>query len=95
MASVRNLKKDIDFLFEEVISDCYLAAYFHPEKAKDFSDIVDKAIILHRGLILRANNPAEKNNPSLVRKHYAQLRKDLMTGVDDMFARISEGCKKK
>ena len=29
MASIRRIKRDIDFLANEVISDCYMALYFN------------------------------------------------------------------
>ena len=29
MASLRRVKKDIDYLVSEVVYDCYLALYFH------------------------------------------------------------------
>ncbi len=93
MASVRNIKKDIDYLVGEVVSDCYVAMYFHPAKKTELSALVDKAIELHTGLMHRANNPVEKNNPSLVKKHYAQLRRDMFTGIDALFSSLSDACK--
>jgi len=34
MASIRSLKKDIDFLFFELISDCFLATSIHEGEKK-------------------------------------------------------------
>ena len=35
MASVRELKKDIDYLIFEVISDCFVYSNVHPENKTD------------------------------------------------------------
>ncbi|MCC8036505.1 MAG: hypothetical protein LIO77_11400 [Rikenellaceae bacterium] len=90
MASLRKLKKDIDFLVEEIVSDSYLTIYFHPEKKDSVVEIMQKAVSLRNDLYQRANNPVEKNNPHLVRKHYMQIRLDMMNGVDQLFTDLSE-----
>lgn len=89
MASVRSIKKDIDYLFEEVIADSYLTAYFHPEKKDKVLEFMEQAVAKRNELIARAANSVEKNNPSLVKRHYAQLRRDLMSSVDGLFEQLS------
>lgn len=89
MASVKSIKKDIEYLVEEVVTDCYLALYFHPEKRDEIIAIMEKAVDLRNELIARANNPEEKNNRSLVKKHYAQLRRDMFASIDEMFSTLS------
>lgn len=83
------LKKDIDFLVEEVLADCFLALYFHPEKKDAVTKLMEEVVDLRNSLINKANNPAEKRNPSLIRKHYAQIRRDMFTGVDGAFEKLS------
>jgi len=89
MASVKSIKKDIDYLVEEVVTDCYLALYFHPEKRDEIIAIMEKAVDLRNELFTRANNPNEKHNRSLVKKHYAQLRRDMFDNIDEMFSTLS------
>ncbi len=94
MSSVRGLKKDIDYLVSEVISDCYMSLCFKGEEKKDaVIAIIEEAVELRNSLIERANHPAEKNNKSLVKKHYAQVRRDMFSGIDSMFVKLSEACK--
>ena len=90
MASLRNLKKDIDYLVEEVVTDCYLSIYFHSEKKEAIVKVMEKAVDLRNSLVERANRPAEKHNPSLVKKHYAQLRRDMFAGIDQLFVELGE-----
>ena len=44
-------------------------------------------------MIHRANHPADKQNKSLVKKHYAQMRRDMMTRIDALFGKLSDICK--
>ena len=93
MANVRMLKKDIDYLVEEVLSDCYLTIYFHPKKKEEVLNIMQEAVDLRNVLFQKVNNPAEKKNRSLVRKHYAQIRREMFGGVDALFEKLSALCK--
>jgi len=88
MASIRNIKKEIDYLTEEVISNCYLTIYFQPEKKEAVLKLMQEAVKLRNDLIDRSNNPVEKNNGSLVKKHYAQIRKEMLEGVDSIFIKL-------
>lgn len=94
MASVRKFKKEVTYLIEEVISDCYFALYFQPETEKDaIIGVINEAVELNNGLIEKINNPQEKNNPRLLKKYYNQLRAEMFTGVDSLFTKLSEVCK--
>jgi hypothetical protein len=95
MASVRELKKDIDFLIYEVISDCFVFSGLHPDsKADEVSAIISDAIDFRNDLIARVNNPDGKDNPKIIKAYYKLLEKDLLTGVDKLFNRLSEMTKK-
>lgn len=95
MAKVRNLKRDIDYLVSEIISDCYTClAIGHSEKTDEVFEVIAGAVEMRNNLFERANHPAEKNNRRLVKKHYAQLRLDMFMTVDALFVKLSEACKK-
>jgi hypothetical protein len=90
MASVRDLKKDIDYLIYEVISDCFVYQGIHPDKKSDeISAIIDDAVSLRNDLIARVNNPDGKDNPKIVKVYYQSVKKDLSDGVDKLFTRLS------
>jgi hypothetical protein len=91
MASVRELKKDIDYLIYEVISDCFVFSELHPEiKSDELSALISEAVDFRNDLIARVNNPDGKDNPKIVKAYYKSLQKDLLTGVDSLFTRLSE-----
>lgn len=90
MANLRGFKKDIDFVISEVIYDCYLSMYFHPEHRDKVMEVITDAVDTRNDLYSRANKPAEKHNKSLVKKHYKHLRTELVSKADDMFKKLSE-----
>lgn len=94
MASRRSIKKDIDYLVQEIIGDSYLTLHFHPGKKSEVLALIGKAVDARNDFIQRANNPAEKKNRRLVRKHYAQLRRELMEQIDGLFSELSAIAKK-
>jgi hypothetical protein len=96
MASVRDLKKDIDYLIFEVISDSFAYSGIHPEdKSDELSAIISDAVSFRNDLIARVNNPDGKDNPKIVRAYYKSIEKDLTAGVDKLFDRLSALSKKK
>jgi hypothetical protein len=90
MASVRELKKDIDYLVYEVLSDCFAFSGMHPDdKTEELSAIISDAVELRNDLIARVNNPDGKDNPKIVKAYYKSVEKDLLKGVDKLFTRLS------
>jgi hypothetical protein len=95
MASVRELKKDIDYLIYEVISDCFVFSGLHPDiKSEELSAIISDAVDLRNDLIARVNNPDGKDNPKIVKAYYKSVGKDLLSGADNLFSRLSDLTKK-
>lgn len=90
MASLRQIKKDIDYLVNEVVYDCYLALYFNSEKQEDIVKVVEEAVEARNEFYEMANHPVEKHNRSLVKKHYAFLRNELMDRIDGLFDKLSK-----
>lgn len=93
MASRRYLKKEIDYLVAEVVGDAQLSLYFNgADKREALVNVMEEAVALRNDLFSRLK-PAEKHNPSLVRKHFAALRREMLTKVDALFEQLSGICK--
>jgi hypothetical protein len=85
MASIRNIKKDIDYLISEVISDCCTFMALYPEKKQEEAlALINDALDLRNTLIVRVNHPEGKT-----KAHYRAIFNDLLKGVDDSFQKIS------
>lgn len=90
MANLRNLKKEIDYRLEEVVFDCDMAICFQPSKENEVFAVMQEAVALRNELFVKANNPAEPHNPSLVRKHFAALRAEMVDSYDKLFEKLSK-----
>ena len=95
MASVKNLKKDIDLVMSLVISDCFLVLEEN-SKVEDEKvlDIVKEVIVKHREFRIRANHPDGKENPKMVKQFYRKLIDDLLNVADKSLEKLSELVKK-
>ncbi len=89
MATLREIKKDIDYIVNEVVIDCYLALHFHDGKQKEIVGVMQDAVDLRNELFEMVNNPAEKHNRSLVRKHYAFIRSQMADRVEGLFDKLA------
>ncbi|MFO7575895.1 MAG: hypothetical protein R6W67_12140 [Bacteroidales bacterium] len=91
MASVKNLKKDIEYLVFEVVSDCFTFSGLYPGKqTEELTDIVETAIQLRNELSVRINNGDKAASPAERKAYYKEIRTDLLTGIDNLFDRLSK-----
>lgn len=95
MASIRRLKKDIQFLSAQLISDCIdFIDSFDDGKEEKVLAIIQDAVSLHNNMIDRACHPDGKDNPKLVREFYKQLKKDFIQGLDECYKKLEKLIKK-
>lgn len=88
MASRRLLKKDIDNLINELITDCYICIYEHSDKdLSGFELIINEAIVLRDDLLSRINH-ADKNGDK-TSAFYRELRKDLTLGLANSYQKLN------
>ena len=90
MANLRVLKKEIDYRLEEIVFDCDMAICYQPSKEQEIFGIMQEAVALRNELYSKAMNPAEPHNRSLVRKHYAALRREMSEAYGQLFEKLSE-----
>lgn len=95
MASVKNLKKDIDLLMSLVLNDCFSVLEYNAKVDNDaILKIAGDVIQKHRELRLRANHPDGKDNQKLVKTYYNQLISDALKETDAALERLSAEIKK-
>jgi hypothetical protein len=96
MANIRDLKKDIDYLFYELISDSFTYAGLHNgEKTGEIQNLIEEAIESRNEFFEKVNNPTGKDNPKLVKQYYSSIRKELLEKVDGLFTKLSDISKTK
>lgn len=86
MANLRVFKKDVIFLVNEVISDCWVYMYFHSDKNLDEAKkIVADAVELGDNIFEQINHYPKDD----AKKHFKALNQKLLEGVDALFVRLS------
>jgi len=91
MANRRNLKKDINWLTDEVLTDCLLYMEFNPQKNEnELAEIVNNIILKRDELVNRINKPTSKIEPKEVKKQYNEIVKELLETADNCFERLSK-----
>ncbi|MBO5894241.1 MAG: hypothetical protein IKW36_03725 [Alistipes sp.] len=93
MANLRFLKKEIDYRLEEFVFDCQMTIFVQPNKEEQIVELMQRGVELRNALYKIANNPAEPKNRSLVKKHYAAMRRDMVSSFESLFNDLSEACK--
>ncbi|TNF43583.1 MAG: hypothetical protein EP310_04395 [Bacteroidetes bacterium] len=95
MASVKDLKKDIDVLMSLVLNDCF-SVLEHNSKvdSEAILKIAGDVIRKHRELRIRANHPDGKENPKLVKIFYSTLISDALKEADSALESLSAEVKK-
>ena len=96
MANIREMKKEIDNLVFEVISDCFAYSELHPAGTDEkISEIINEAVNLRNSLIQRVNHPADDADRKQKKLHFQAIKRDLVSGTDKLFSRLSSVSTKK
>ncbi|MFC2090813.1 hypothetical protein ACFLT1_08550 [Bacteroidota bacterium] len=86
MASIRKLKKDINILTYDILSNCYTLKHYDPAINDDaFDEIIRKIVYLRNDLILRTNHPETDADSKNLNEHFRKVKEDLyeMLGTID------------
>ncbi len=82
MASRRDLKKDIVYLYAELLTECLTISFICPKCNQEKADaLVSKIVANSYNFVKRAGRYDAKNNPKLVKAYYKKLGEDLLQDV--------------
>jgi len=96
MASIRDLKKDVDYLVSMVLVDCFqYTNYFENADKEGAYKIVEDLMAKHSDLRKRINHPDGKDNPKLIKQHYRKIGEDLLAVCDHAYAELAQLIEKK
>jgi len=89
MANRKELKKDINYLASEIISQAYMKfALMEKVNEDQLKPIMVEAIEMRNEFISRANHPDGKDNKKIVKSYYQALRKNLMTKTVELLDKL-------
>lgn len=87
MASVKNLKKDINYVLGDVIEECYVWELSNPDAdIKKSQKIVDEAIASFDGLIEKLNDKKVENKKA----HYNAVKADLESVAKKLLEKVNK-----
>ncbi|MBE9487583.1 MAG: hypothetical protein IMY73_00195 [Bacteroidetes bacterium] len=90
MASIQNLKKDINYLTESVCEDCYTCSIIQPEvETESIAKIISQAIEFRNVMISRVNKAVVKGDRKATTKNFKEIQESILTQVDAMFSSLS------
>ncbi len=91
MASIRNLKKEADYLVSELVVDCLSYANLYNKANKDEAfKIIQEVLKVRNQMRDMANHPDGKDNPKLVKAHFRIAIERLEKSVEEGYARLEK-----
>lgn len=95
MATVRRLKKEIEFMSAQLIGDCIdFLETFEDKKDHTVFSIIEEAVLLNNTMLDRACHPGGEGDPKLVKQHYQLLKRDFVKGLDQAYSKLEVMLKK-
>lgn len=95
MANVRDLKKDINWITEELIADCLIFVDINPDQdKKPVADIINKMIDKRNELITQVNDHYKLEKDVSKKQYFKNIAKELLETADECFESLSKLAKK-
>ncbi|AZJ31327.1 MULTISPECIES: hypothetical protein [Tenacibaculum] len=86
MASIKNLKKDINYTLGDIISICQITKELNPEADKAKADaIVDEVIVTFDDLVAKVNAKNVENKKA----HYKSINTELETRANALIEKVN------
>ncbi len=93
MASIKNLKRDINFLTEEVVGTSFLHYHIqkgNEEKKKKIDQIINEVLQLREEVINQINNPGQISDKKKAKAHYNKLYTKMLEKINESFDSLSK-----
>lgn len=89
MASLRSLKKDIDYLLSLVLEECMFVAQTYPQvDEKKINELSVQVIEKHRELRSQVNHGNKNKDPKAIKEYYQNIVKELYAGSDSILSEL-------
>lgn len=87
MASIKNLKKDINYTLGDIIEECYIADMLNPQNDSTKTEaIIDEAIETFDVLIAKLNTKNVENKKA----HYKSISVELEAKANELVEKINK-----
>ena len=87
MASVKNLKKDINYTLGDIIEECYVWELLNPKEDTSRSEaIIDEAINTFDALLDKIHSKNIENK----KQHYRSISKELESKAKELIGKVNK-----
>ncbi len=91
MASRKVLKRDIDFLTSELLSDCVLYVDLYPQhETEPVTEIINNVLLKKQDVFARINIATSKMERKEVKNMYKALVGEMLTAVNEGYEKLSK-----
>ena len=77
MASIKELKDDINYITYDLINECFTFKNYHPENGGEADKAIREIVRLRNEFVSRVNHPENKEDAKKLRAHFNKIRVDL------------------
>jgi DNA-binding GntR family transcriptional regulator len=82
MASIRKLKKDVNYLSYELLTEVFAFKHFHPEvDEKKFDKVIKDVVNKRNEIISKLNHTDAAKAEDKMREHFEGVKKDMISLV--------------
>lgn len=91
MAKISELKKDVNFVASEVITQCFLTSQLFPEaKDKDVNKVIYKAIDFKTDYIKKINAFPKKSGKTEIKAYFKKIETDMVKETQKLLKEIEK-----
>lgn len=90
MASVRDIKKEINYLTYEVMSDCMIYNHVNNDNKEETDKIMKDVIAKRQELIKRINVAKKLDDKKETKQEFNKIFNEMLKTADDSFKKLSE-----
>ncbi len=92
MASKREIKKEVNFLFEEMIADAILIREIKKgdTQQKTVESLIMKSVDKHEDLIVRINHNETRDDKQSSKQYYSTIAKEAIDFFDDVYKQLND-----
>ena len=91
MASRKVLKRDIDYMTSELLSDCVLYVDLYPaQPTEPVTEIINNVLLKKQEVFSKINTPTSKMEKKAVKENYKGYISEMLTTINEGYERLSK-----
>jgi hypothetical protein len=91
MASRKVLKRDIDYMTSELLSDCVLYVDLYPaQPTEPVTEIINGVLLKKQEVFSKINTPTSKMEKKAVKENYKGYISEMLTTINEGYERLSK-----